>query len=90
MDALKTDIKADVIISDLPYGKNTKNISADLYDKFFAHMKKEKLAKKVVLCFSKAANAMQYVEKYKYKLIVCFDYFIHDSLTRQIFVLELE
>jgi tRNA G10 N-methylase Trm11 len=85
-DALTTMQQADAIVSDVPYGKNTANITHDLYFNFLIHAKE--LTQTVVICIPHFATvdfegAGWVVEKQ-------IPQYVHKSLTRIITHLRLK
>ncbi len=86
-DALTLKKKFDYIVSDLPYGKATKNIDTNLYSDFLVVLKKI-LGKRAVIGFPNTVNHKQMIKKAKLKLVDEFDYYLHRSLSKKICVIE--
>ncbi|MBN2421037.1 methyltransferase domain-containing protein [Candidatus Woesearchaeota archaeon] len=86
-DALKINKKYDYIVTDVPYGKNTKNISNTFYVDFLNVLKKI-LKKRAVLMFPHYAKAENIIKKAKLKIKSKNSAYVHGSLTREIFVVE--
>jgi len=86
-DALKIKKKYDYVVTDVPYGKNTKNITKTFYVEFLNNLNKI-LKKRAVLMFPNFANADSIIKKAKLKIKGKYSVFIHSSLTREIFVVE--
>lgn len=85
-DALKVKVKCDVIVTDPPYGRGsfkTMKVST-LYNSFLANayslLKKNK---RLVVIFP---NNFSF--KSKFRVVCCIPFYVHKSLTRNIFVLE--
>ncbi len=87
--ALTTTQKADAIVSDLPYGKGTKNISSTLYTDFLTHCLREKLAPIAILCFPHYAKVQQILESLQIPIIFETYIPIHKNLQRHIIVCSL-
>jgi putative methyltransferase (TIGR01177 family) len=85
LDALNWKLKAECIVTDLPYGKSSKLNSSitDLIENFLVHY--STLTKKIVLCFPKGTI---YAFPKNWKVLYEFEIYIHKSLTRNILVLE--
>ena len=79
--------KYDYIVSDLPFGKNTKNIEQGLYQEFLIHLKKI-LRKRAVLGFPDTVAVKKLVKKAKLNLINTFTIYIHKSMSKKIIVVE--
>lgn len=86
-DALKINKKYDYIVTDVPYGKNTKDITKTLYSDFLKVLKKI-LKKRAVLMFPNFAKAENIIKKAKLKIKGKYSVYIHASLTREIYVVE--
>jgi tRNA (guanine10-N2)-dimethyltransferase len=85
-DALKVKVKTDVIVTDPPYGRGsfkTKKLST-LYNSFLSNayslLRKNQ---RLVVVFP---NNIFF--KSKFKVICCINFYVHKSLTRNIYVLE--
>ena len=89
-DATKFKGKLNYVISDLPYGKNTKKAeNADLerfYLNFLLNLRKI-LQKKAVIIFPSFSNYKTIIRKAKFKLENEFTIYIHASLSRKICVI---
>ncbi|HLP79298.1 MAG TPA: DNA methyltransferase [Acidobacteriota bacterium] len=83
--ATTTHITADAIVADLPYGKNTKNITQTLYKEFLTHANKSKLSTTFILCFPRIVDKL--LKESGYTIEHRFRYYVHGSLTRYIYVL---
>lgn len=85
-DALKIKIRCDAIVTDPPYGNSsftTKNISS-LYNLFLAHAYSLlKRGHRLVIIFPNNFNL-----KSRFFLVCKIPFYVHKSLTRNIFVLE--
>ncbi len=86
-DALEINKKYDYIVSDFPYGKSTKIVGNDLYSRFILNLRKI-LRKRAVLMMSCAFNADSALKKSRLKVKAHFSFYIHKSLTKEIYVLE--
>ncbi len=86
-DATVIKKKYDYIVTDLPYGKNTKNIGKDLYAKFIKNLEKI-LKKRAVVIFPSFFNAKKLLMKSKLKIKGHYTNYVHGSLSREIYVLE--
>ena len=92
-DALKLNRKMNYIVSDLPYGKNTKqNDLRALYSGFLLNLK-GLLVKRGVVCFpvfgkKKNINYPELIKKNGFKIINKYEYYLHASLSKRIFVIE--
>jgi tRNA (guanine10-N2)-dimethyltransferase len=92
-DALKVNEKISYLVSDLPYGKNTrqKELKA-LCSSFIPHLKKI-LIKKAVIIFPVFKNKVSIdcppiIKSNNLRIIHSFDFYIHKSLSKKIFVIE--
>ena len=86
-DALRLK-KADNMVTDLPYGRNTKNIDKKLYFDFFKNIK----IKKSVVVFPKFKDR---VIDYKqilseFRIINSFEIYIHKTLSKKIFIIDMK
>ena len=72
----------DLILTDLPYGKNTKDIDKDLYKDFFKILEKY-LKKRAVIMLPKWHKL-----KTKLKVKHHFSIYVHKSMSKEIYVLE--
>ncbi|MFC2135817.1 methyltransferase domain-containing protein [Bacteroidota bacterium] len=86
-DALKIKKKYESIVTDLPYGKNSK--VSDL-EKTYSDFLKNSFSKtnKMVVVFPNSVNAKKLISKSKWKVENIFSYYIHKSMTKEIFLLE--
>jgi tRNA G10 N-methylase Trm11 len=64
-------VSGKYIVTDLPYGKNTKDIDFDLYKRFMKNLK----AKKAVIVFPS-----------DYKIKADYKYYVHRSLSKKIVI----
>jgi len=86
-DAVETKNKYDYTVSELPFGKNSR-ISSELeklYSDFLKNLKKF-LGKRAVLVFP--FDVKDLIRKNRLKIINEFEYYIHKSMTKRIYVLE--
>jgi tRNA (guanine10-N2)-dimethyltransferase len=88
-DALKLNKPYDYIVTDLPYGKNTKSIQYhELYIGFLKTLEKI-LKKRAVIIFPDFIDYKKMIQKAKGLAIKKeFDYYIHKSMTKKIVVIE--
>ena len=87
-DATKITRKWKYIVSDLPYGKNTKSQDIDkLYYAFLRNMKKL-LRERAVLVFPHYSPYKKLISKSGLHMVKDFSWYIHKSLTRKIVVIE--
>lgn len=89
IDATKNNRKFNYIITDLPYGKNTKSFDVDqFYTDFFAMLDRS-LKKTAIISFNDSVNYQKYLKKAKnLKRVTQFSHFIHRSLSKTIIVLK--
>jgi len=88
--ATKIAIHADAIVTDVPYGKNTKKLeNKNLYYDFLVHVAKNKLTKRIVICMPHYAHGAKIIEKTPWRTLASFSLRVHNSLTRELFVLTL-
>lgn len=88
MNAFSWETPVECIVTDLPYGKNSK-LDGDLIsliDQFFTHFKP--LTNKIVVCTPNNYDVDAISKKQGWSLIGHYDIYIHNSLTRRIHVLE--
>ena len=92
-DALKLNKRIDYLVSDLPYGKNTKQKELkELYGGFISSLRNI-LGKRAVVVFpffnkKRNINYDGLIKKNKLKIINKFEHYLHKSLSRKIFVIE--
>ena len=88
-DALLWDRRVECVVTDLPYGKNSKLDGSflDLVDKFF--LKYKDLTEKMVVCAPKKYDLEHYASKHGWSLLFAFDIYVHGSLTRRIHVFDV-
>lgn len=86
-DALMFNKKADYVVTDLPYAKGTKNQDIiKLYTRFLKILDKLLVSRAVVI-FPSTVNAKYLISKTNLRVLGKFDYYLHKSLSKQIFVL---
>lgn len=86
-DAFELEEVCDAIIADLPYGKNSKTNMLDSKLKNFFD-KQAKFAKRIVVGAEKKMSLQKHFGD-KWVVIHKFSIYIHKSMTKEIFVLEL-
>lgn len=89
-DALTIDKQYDYIVTDLPYGRNSKiNKKLEhLYLEFLQVCENKIKPKRIVLGMPDFIDLKNIIKKTKYKIKYKFKYYIHKSLSKIIFVLE--
>lgn len=88
-DALTFQKKCSAIVTDLPYGKNTKSTDIEqLYELFLKHS--ASLTNTMVVGFPDFINVEKRVKKIKtkWKIKHAFTYYLHKSLSKMIYVFE--
>jgi len=85
-DALKINKSFEAIVTDLPYGKNSK--VKDLEKTIIKFLTNSfNFVKKMIVVFPDFVDSKKIIEKTSWKINKNFDYYIHKSLTKKIFVL---
>ena len=88
-DATTISNHFDFIVTDLPYGKNSKLSEKELdilYSKFFKVLKKIKV-KKTIIGLPDFVNYKKLAKEAKLKVKKEFDWYLHKSLTKKILVI---
>ncbi len=90
MSALETPHCADGIVCDVPYGRNTKKVNdhAKLYYDFLMHVEKNNLCERVSICLPHFAKGRDIIAKTSFRIKHMFTFYIHRSLSREVFILE--
>ncbi|MFH1589100.1 MAG: methyltransferase domain-containing protein [archaeon] len=85
-DALRIEKKFEAIVTDLPYGKNSK---VDDLQKTFSEFLKNSFnfTEKMVVVFPDFVDAKKLIKTVNWKIKNTFSYYIHKTLTKEIFVL---
>ena len=87
-DATTIKKKLNYVVSDLPYAKSTRSQNLEmLYTKFFEVLKKN-LGKKAVLGLPSFINNRKLLRKAGLKIENEFNFYIHKSLSKKIFVIS--
>ncbi|HLD43064.1 MAG TPA: DNA methyltransferase [Candidatus Nanoarchaeia archaeon] len=86
-DSLKWNTSVDYVVTDLPYGMNTKKIKNNFYKEFLKVLKGN-LQKKAVIIFPHNLNYRKLIKDAKLKIENEFSMYIHKSLTRRIVVVK--
>ncbi len=87
-DALDLDKRYRHIVTDLPYGLNTKNISInELYTSFLRRLKENSVSR-AVLIFPGFADHHRMIRDAGLLIMEEFSYYVHKSLTKNIVVLK--
>ncbi len=82
--------KSDAIVTDVPYGKNTKKLkNPDLYRDFLNHVERNKLAKRIVICMPHFADGKAIIQQTKWNILASFALRVHNGLTREVFVIDI-
>lgn len=85
-DALKLSNKTESIVTDLPYGKNSK--VSDLEQTFVCFLKNSyNFSDKLVIVFPDFVESNDIINKSGWKIKSKFRYYIHKNLTKEIFLL---
>ncbi|MFT4303017.1 MAG: TRM11 family SAM-dependent methyltransferase [Candidatus Woesearchaeota archaeon] len=79
--------KTMYIVSELPFGKNTKKLSDNFYVNFVNHLSKI-LVKRAVIVFPGTVNVKKLFNNTELILVDVHYYYVHKSMTRQICVVE--
>lgn len=91
-DALNVKRKIKYLVSDLPYGKNTKGKDfQELYVAFLSKLREVLVGRAVIILpkfKGRDINYKEIIEKNKLKIVNQYDKYIHNTLSRKIFVLE--
>ena len=88
-DSTKLSDKFDFVVSDLPYGRNSK-VSHDLEILYLSFLKSLKiiLGKSAVIVFPDFVDCKKLIKKSGLKLVEEFDFYLHKSLSKKIVVLR--
>ena len=88
-DSSKLSAKFDFVVSDLPYGKNSK-VSHELEILYLSFLKslKKILGKRAVIVFPDFVDYKTLIKQSGLKLVEEFDFYIHKSLSKRIVVLK--
>src|SRR3989338_9709331 len=86
-DSLKLRRKCSYVVTDLPYGRNTKDIDADKLYSYFLNNLRLILVKRAVVVFPDDVNYKKLVKKAKLKISSEYSYYVHKTMTRKIVVL---
>ncbi|MBU1202160.1 MAG: methyltransferase domain-containing protein [Nanoarchaeota archaeon] len=85
-DALKIDRKFECIVTDLPYGKNSK--VKDLKETYFKFLfKASKCVERMVVVFPDCVDSEKIIKESGWNVKNSFNYYIHKSMTKKIFIL---
>jgi len=88
-DALLYDVPAEAVVTDLPYGKNSKASDLEsLYSSFLIHART--LTKSLVIAFPSLVPSDEFVARSGWVVKERFSWFLHRSLEKHIFVLSLK
>lgn len=87
-DALTWDREVECVVTDLPYGKNSKldGSLVNLIDGFFKHF--SVLTKRIVVCAPNSYDLVSPANDTGWVLLHKFEVYVHGSLTRRIHVFE--
>ena len=88
-DATKISVKCDHVVSDLPYGRNSRITEKleDLYLNFLKNIKKWKI-NRAILSFPDSIDYKGIIKKSNFKIEEEFEIYMHKSLTKKIVVLK--
>ncbi len=88
-DATRANIKADYIVTDLPYGKNSRITGKleKLYRDFLMNIKKQGI-KKAVIGFPSFTDCKRIIKKAGFSIEEEFEHYLHKSLTKRIVVIK--
>lgn len=85
-NALKIDRDFDAVVTDLPYGKNSKVSNMEkTFLEFLEHS--YHFVDKMIVVFPDFINAKNIIQKTDWEIKNSFSYFVHKTLTKEIFVL---
>lgn len=85
-DALKVNQKFEAMVTDLPYGKNSK--VSNMEKTFLEFLENSyHFVNKMVVVFPDFVNAKKIIRKTDWEIKSSFSYFVHKTLTKEIFVL---
>jgi tRNA (guanine10-N2)-dimethyltransferase len=87
-NALKLKRKLDYVVTDLPYGKNTKKQNLEELYLDFLKLLEKKLTKKAVVMFPDFIDHKKLIKQTKLKIEKEFDYYLHKSLSKKILLLS--
>jgi tRNA G10 N-methylase Trm11 len=88
-DALTQKYSADAIVTDMPYGKNTKTVSSALYERFVQHLRDTRFAGPIVICLPQWVLFEKICAKHDVTINYHFTHYIHASLTRHIYKIQI-
>lgn len=86
-DALKIG-KCKYVVTDLPYGKNTKSIDVNPFYNKFLNILKKNLSGRAVIGFPDFVDYKKLLKKNKFKIDAEFSYYLHKSLSKKIVVIS--
>lgn len=85
-DATSIDKKVDYVITDLPYGKNTRLSDVNsLYNEFLLNLKKA-LNKRAVIIFPDFVASQRMIKNAELRILKKFSYYVHKSMTKKVYV----
>jgi tRNA (guanine10-N2)-dimethyltransferase len=85
-DSTRLTTKYEFIVTDLPYGRNTRS-EKQLYRRFIHNLDKV-LLRRAVLGLPSSVNANALAKGTSLRLVSLFDYYLHKSLSKRIIILE--
>jgi len=85
-DALAMDDRYKYIVTDLPYGKNTREVPKDLYRDFLVLIKKNRC--NAVIIFPDCYNYRKTMQELRIKITAEFTQYIHKSMSKKIIVIK--
>jgi tRNA (guanine10-N2)-dimethyltransferase len=86
-DFFSINKKIPYIVTDLPYGKNTKSVDFDFYKKVVDKLE-QILTKRAIVIFPSTINIKELIRKSNLKLIKTFTIFVHNSMSRVVCVID--
>jgi putative methyltransferase (TIGR01177 family) len=90
-DATTTEKRGDVVVTDLPYGRNSKAAPLEgLYSGFLRHAKSSSMSGsgRMVVCFPDLVDAESIVKESGWSIVGSFSWRLHKTLCKRILILE--
>lgn len=86
-DTFAINRKIPYIVTDLPYGKNTKSQDMKIFEKKFIDFLNQNLTKRAIIGWDRELKN-NILLKYNLKITKKFEYYIHKSMTKKIMIIE--
>ncbi len=86
-DSTKMSSRYDYVVSDLPYGRNSRMTSGNLYLDFLMRLRKV-LKKRAVIAFPNFVDHKVLLKKAGFRILSEYRHYIHKSLSKKIVVIE--